>query len=534
MIRAALFVLGAMWVFVSPGLAQGLTNREDARRLAPSNPRVDQDVDDTDKESAIFQTAPLVSLGPVDPDQYHVGPGDVFRLNLSGRLSESTLLMVDAEGYLFVPTIGSARLDGLLLREAREQVLRMIEDRLRGVRVDFHLARVRYIWVHVTGAIARPGPVQVPATSRVSDAVALDRVMEGASRRNVQVLHPDGTRSVADIELFERTGSRELNPMLRNDDVIVVPSATEFVEVHGAVARPGRFELGPEDSLQTLIRIAGGPLPSALVDSCLLVRWRTPTEPESVFFTLESVFSGERSFPLRDGDRVYIYFTSLFHELEQAAIYGEVVRPGSYPLETGISRLSDLVLSAGGFRERADLSTIRIYRVRTNAPESDPEFERLARLSRAEMTDSEYEVLRTRQTASRSDFRVDWRRIQENPELDVILRDGDVVRVDPLIASVRVEGEVRRPGVVSFEPQRTVQDYVELAGGFSKRAASGKVLITKAVTGQTLPVREVSDVAPGDLIWVPEKKDRDLWLIFRDVVAVAGQLAVIVIAINNR
>jgi hypothetical protein len=84
--------------------------------------------------------------------------------------------------------------------------------------------------------------------------------------------------------------------------------------------------------------------------------------------------------------------------------------------------------------------------------------------------------------------------------------------------------------VVSFETERAVQDYVELAGGFAKKAARGKILITKAVTGQTLRARDVSDVAPGDLIWVPEKKDRDFWLIFRDVVAVAGQVAVIVLA----
>jgi protein involved in polysaccharide export with SLBB domain len=466
----------------------------------------------------------------VDPDVYRVGPGDIFRLNLSGRISESTLLTVDAEGFIFVPTVGGARVDGLTLTEARKRVLTMLQEHFRGVRTDFHLARVRYIWVQLTGDVARPGPIQIPATSRVSEAVTRDVVLEGASRRNVQVRRRDGTEDIADIELFERTGNRTLNPLLENDDIIIVPAATEFVQIYGAVARPGRWEKGPEDSLHTLIRLAGGPLPSALVDRCLLVRWRTPTESDSVFFNLEDSYSGALAPRLQDGDRVYIYFTSLFHEMQQAAIYGEVLRPGSYPLQTGLTRLSDLVEYAGGFRERADLTTIRVYRVKAATPESDPEFERLARLSRAEMTDSEYEVLRTRQTASRSDFRVDWERLMTSPELDVILRDGDVVRVDPLIASVRVEGEVRRPGVVSFETERAVQDYVELAGGFAKKAARGKILITKAVTGQTLRARDVSDVAPGDLIWVPEKKDRDFWLIFRDVVAVAGQVAVIVLA----
>jgi protein involved in polysaccharide export with SLBB domain len=179
--------------------------------------------------------------------------------------------------------------------------------------------------------VARPGPIQIPATSRVSEAVTRDVVLEGASRRNVQVRRRDGTEDIADIELFERTGNRTLNPLLENDDIIIVPAATEFVQIYGAVARPGRWEKGPEDSLHTLIRLAGGPLPSALVDRCLLVRWRTPTESDSVFFNLEDSYSGALAPRLQDGDRVYIYFTSLFHEMQQAAIYGEVLRPGSYP-----------------------------------------------------------------------------------------------------------------------------------------------------------------------------------------------------------
>src|SRR5207247_4236115 len=104
-----------------------------------------------------------------------------------------------------------------------------------------------------------------------------------------------------------------------------------------------------------------------------------------------------------------------------------------------------------------DLATIRVFHS-TRVYESDPEFERLVKLSRNEMTDTEFEVLRSKLAARREDFRVDWSRVQRSPELDILLRGGDLVRVDPLVTSVRVEGEVRRPGIVEFSPPRSVRD----------------------------------------------------------------------------
>lgn len=473
-----------------------------------------------------------IVTAPVDPEAYVVGPGDVFHLTLSGRVSRSDYLTVGPEGNLFIPGVGLVRVSGLTLNEARRTVLRALAEELRGVRIDLQLSRVRAMRVYLTGAVREPGGALIPATSRVSEALPASALMDGASRRNVELRRRDGTRMIGDLELFNRTGRTALNPYLQDGDIINVPSAVEFVDVHGAVARPGRFELGPADSLRTLLDLGGGPLPSAQADRCLLVRWRTPAQAESVWFALADVYSGATNPTLRDGDRAYIFFTSRFHALEQAAIYGEVENPGTYPLVTGQSRLSHLVRAANGFLARADLASIRVLRA-ARSTDSDPEFERLIRLSRTEMTDTEYEILRAKLAARREDYRVDWFRLEQAPELDILLRDGDIVRVDPLIASVRVEGEVRRPGIVEFEPRRSVKAYIELAGGYSNRAAGSKVRITRAVTGQSLRAKDVQEVAPGDLIWVPERADATLWQHLQTLVTVAAQVATVVIAVRR-
>jgi protein involved in polysaccharide export with SLBB domain len=469
---------------------------------------------------------------PVDPETYVVGPGDLFQVTLSGRVSRSEYISVGPEGDLLVPGSGVIRLGGLTLKEARRRFLQWLGAEFRGVRIDLQLARVRQLRVFVTGDVRDPGAVQVAATSRLSEALPASAVIVGASRRNVEVRRRSGERVTGDLDLFNRTGRHTLNPFLQDGDIIQVPTAVEFIDIYGAVARPGHFELGPADSLRTLLDLAGGPLPSAQAERCLLVSFQTPTQAESLWFNLDDVYSGTTNPPLSDGDHVYVFFTSRFHVLEQAGIYGEVENPGIYPLVTGQTRLSHLVRAAHGFLARADLSGVRVYRANRSS-EADPEFDRLIRLSRAEMTNSEYEILRARLAARREDYRVDWFRLEQSPELDILLRDGDVVRVDPLIASVRVEGEVRRPGIVEFEPRRTVDAYVKLAGDYSDRAARSKVRVTRAVTGQSLPARDVQAVAPGDLIWVPERADITMWQHLQTLIAVTAQVATVVIAVRR-
>src|SRR5262249_53912406 len=142
-----------------------------------------------------------------------------------------------------------------------------------------------------------------------------------------------------------------------------------------------------------------------------------------------------------------------------------------------------------------------------------------------------YAVFQTKLAERKNSFRVDFDRMQKNgKDVDPLLQSGDLVRVDELVPSVRVEGEVRRPGYVEFTPGRSFGDYVDLAGGYTGRAARGKVQVSRSVTGQVLPASSAQTIGPGDFIWVPERRDIDAWQVFRDIVAVGGQIAVIVLA----
>lgn len=481
----------------------------------------------------LVRRGPVSLPGAIDPQQYRLGPGDILILQLWGAITRTVPLEVGPEGTVLVPGTGVIKVDGMSLTAARETLLARLRGRLRNVNMDLRLAQPRTFRVYVTGRVRTPGPADATGASRVADLLTPGVLLDDASRRRIEIRHRDGTRDLADLELFLRTGNGTLNPYLRDGDVLNVPTATDFVWAQGAVAQPGKYEVGPSDSLLTLLRLAGEPLPSAEATRALLIRFNAHNAPESLWVGLADIYSRQTNPPLQEGERLYVYFVPRYHQQHEASIMGEVQRPGSYPIVEGRTRLSYLVEAAGGFLPSADLSAIRVHRASAAAGERDPELERLLRLSRNELTASEYEKLRTKLAGLREDYRVDWVRLQGERDIDLLLRDGDIVRIEPLVNSIRVDGEVRRPGILTYVRGRNAGDYVSEAGGFTERAWRGKVRVTRAVTGQTLLARNVRTVDPGDFVWVPEKPDVTAWQQFREVLTAIASIATVVIAIRS-
>jgi protein involved in polysaccharide export with SLBB domain len=481
----------------------------------------------------LAQGRPISLAGPVNPDVYRVGPGDVLLLQMWGKVSRSVPIEVGPEGTALIPGAGLVQMAGRSLSDVRAEVLRRMAQQYRDVSMDLRLARPRTFRVYLTGQVERPGPVDASGALRVGDVLTDDQLLDGASRRRIDVRHVDGTREYCDLDLFLRTGDAAVNPWLRDGDVIQVPTATEFIWAQGAVARPGRYEVGPRDSLLNLLRLAGDPLPAAEAARTLLVRFVDPFTPESLWVSLSDIYSRRMNPPLEDGERLYVYYIPEYHQQHEAAIMGEVQRPGVYPIREGQDRLSYLVTSAGGFRPTADLSAIRVHRKNVSSQEKDQELDRLLRLSRRDLTSTEYEVLRTKLAAQQGAYRVDWNRLKADDDLDLLLLDGDTVFVERLVSSIRVDGEVRRPGMLNFVAGASIGEYIRQAGGYTDRAWRGKVRVTRAVTGQTMLARNVRTLDPGDFVWVPEKPDVTAWEQSREILTALAQVATIVIAIRS-
>jgi protein involved in polysaccharide export with SLBB domain len=469
--------------------------------------------------------------GAVDPRTYVLGPGDVLEIDLWGRVARVIPLEVGPEGKVFIPGRGPLEVAGRTLEWARDRIQRQIAELYVGVRSDVRLIQLRSFKVYVTGFVKTPGAVEANPATRASEVVAGAGLLENASRRNIEIRHLDGTTGRIDLDAFDLAGLQERNPMLVDGDVLLVPRSTKSVSIAGAVARPANYELADGDSLGLLLRLAGGVLPSAVQDRVLMVRFRSATESDSSWLDLSS---GVPEMALQDGDRWFVQFRPEYHRLTTVGVYGEVEQPGTYPIVPGRDRLSDLIRWAKGFRPDANRSALYLMRESGQSEERNADFERLVRLSRDEMTESEYAKLETMLAERRNGFRVDWNRLQQGgADVDPLLQDGDLLRVERLVPSVRIEGQVKRPGYVDYAPGRTVSEYIQLAGGFTERSARSSVRVSRGFTGQIVPARSLRVVQPGDFIWVPERRDVDAWGVFRDIVTVAGQVAVIIFTLGR-
>jgi polysaccharide biosynthesis/export protein len=474
---------------------------------------------------------PILQAGPVDPATYIVGPGDGLEVNLWGRLARTITLDVSPEGRIFLPGRSAIDVTGHTLAWTRQQILKVLSDQYVDVRADVRLTRLRTFKVYLSGDVKVRGPIEVNSATRASEPIAAVGLLDHASRRNVEVHHADGTVDRLDLDRIELVGLQDHNPLLRDGDVIVVPSALRFAEIAGAVAHSGRYELAPGDSIHTLVLLAGGLLPSASPGRTLMVRFTSAVDRESLLVDLDDPAASR---PLRDGDRLFVQFRPEYHELPSVGITGEVERPGTYPIVPGRDRLSDLIRWAGGFRPTANRASIRLTRDTPASEERDPELDRLARLSRNEMTVSEYTKLETKLAERSNSFRVDWNQVQPGSATDPLLQRRDVVQVDRFVPTVRIEGQVKRPGYVDYAPGRALGDYIQLAGGFTERSARTSIRVSRAVTGQIIPARSLKAVLPGDFIWVPERRDVDAWSAFRDIVTVGGQVALIIFTLSRR
>ncbi len=471
--------------------------------------------------------------GPVDPAIYVLGPGDVMQLELWGSLARTVLFEVSPDGKIFLPGAGPLSVAGRTLSWTQKHAAKLVAETFRGVHSDLRLVRLRTFRIYIAGFVNRQGAVDVTPITRASEAVSSVGLATGGSRRNIEIRRRSGARLRLDLDLFDLGGRQDMDPLLEDGDVLMVPRGVEFAHLRGAFKNPRTFELVEGDSLGTLLRLAGGLLPSASRERALFVRFTAPTERESLWLDVAALEAGEANPLLRDGDVLFAFFVSGFHEVPSVEIYGEVVHPGTYPITLGKDRLSDLIRWADGFRPLANRSALQLVRS-TDDPGTDVEFERLLRLSRNEMTESEHAAFRTRLAERKNAFRVDYDMlVKSDPEVDPLLRPRDVVRVDPLLLTVRVDGEVKRPGLIEYAPSRLWRDYVELAGGFTDRAAISAVRVSRSGTGQVIKATSASAIQPGDFIWAPERRDVDLWQVFRDVVTVAAQVAVIVLAVRR-
>lgn len=445
---------------------------------------------------------------PISRTEYELGPGDGLMLTILGYTNRVVPITVTPEGTVVVPNVGVVRIGGLDIEEAERRIARTTRRYYQDAEVSLSLAAVRSFKVFVVGAVDGPGMRNATAVTRVSEVVPPENA-SGVARRNVVVRRASGETLRVDLVPFLQTGDLSQNPTLREGDVIQVSPVDETVTVSGELVYPGIYEFRPGETLADLLRIANGgaAFPAAAADTVWLMRFNT--NPEGEIQSLprrEAAGARGEALRLEPFDAVYVPRLSHYRRQTWAEVGGEVMRPGMYPIHPEVTTVRDLVEMAGGFTSDASLVDAVLTRQPVRMPRDSL---RLLENVPAEMlTREEQRILQVTSKADDRNVVIDFPRLfaEGGRVYDIPLQHRDRLYVPERREEVIVLGAVVQPGILAYEPELSIEHFVQLAGGYSRRADRGDVVVIKAKLGSRVDAEDVTEVEPGDRIIVPFKQ----------------------------
>lgn len=518
----------------------------------------------------------------VDPTVYVVGPGDVISLQTTGVDFTEKLAIVSPENTLLLERFGLVNVSNMTLQQLRDSLQSSMRRRAPEIDVFVSLRRPRLVYVSLKGNVPFPGTYAVPASMRVSTLLVVTRQpwllrRDAAVNEQIRSTGVTGTSSIADqltrsggpslsayamrnivvrhrsgISLVDLPKSKlpeggRFDPHLREGDVVTVPFDAEQqanVSIAGAVATPSTLVFKEGDRASLLLAAAGGPLADADLSRVYLIQ--SGGEGKTQLSVDQSLHITGDDPLLQPGSSIIVERVVVAGDVAKQGVvevYGEVKQPGSVVIKPGVTKLSDVIENAGGIKEGASLALsyiVRPDRTPWSQREAIGEAERRFMYSDLKLEDT----LRYKLDQSYRLPYVSCDMIQaltdKNSSQNVTLQSGDVIVIERTPDRVFVYGQVERPGYVKFAPNKTLEWYVEQAGGFATGAKPGRSRIIKGKTKVWIDPDSETYVEAGDEIYVPRPPDipagveLQTWAVIAGIVSSLAAITATVLAILSR
>nr|WP_199156601.1 SLBB domain-containing protein [Pedobacter sp. ASV2] len=398
--------------------------------------------------------------------------------------------------------------------------------------------------VEILGAVFRPGVYELDKGLTLRGLInKSDGLTEDAflNRGYINRLNPDNTQSLISFDVAKIISGSESDITLQREDKITISSLFDLrdeykISVQGEVRAPGSFEYADNMTLESVIQMAGGFKEGATPNRIEISRRIKNSDATSVSARTAEVFTvnvnpdlkleGE-PFILKPFDIISVRNSEGYSAQKQVKLEGEVLYPGTYTITNKNERISDLIKRAGGltsyaYADGASLKRPGAEKVNptdknaiNNKDEEDKKYLNLKRAQEAGVKDTvKAEV---EQKLIQSDLvGINLVRIIENPlsKYDLIVEDGDVIRVPRTLQTVKVTGEVLNPNSIVFLPGKSLKQYINGAGGFTSNARKSGVYVkyangSAAAVSKFLFFNNNPIIKPGAEILVPKRAERE-------------------------
>ena len=318
--------------------------------------------------------------------------------------------------------------------------------------------------VNINGRIKRPMYFEMKSDETLEQLIKYAGSFKGdAYTKYLRVLRKSGEEYSIHTVKDGETGSFVMKDC---DSVYVdsiIPRYSNLVEIFGAVAHPGQYELGSSiKTVKQLVEVAGGLMEDAFLDRAVMHREKQDLTLELIPIDIKGVMEGTSAdVSLSNRDVLYIPSVKEMEGDRTFRINGEVRYPGTY-VYADKTTIKDLILQAGGLTRAASTAKIDVFR-------------RLYDPSASEISDQRSELY---------SFSLDNGFILEldDDTAFYLLPDDEVqVRKSPLyneIQNVVVSGHVNYEGEYAMVTSDfRLSDLIEISGGLTGSAyAKGAIL----------------------------------------------------------
>jgi len=526
-------------------LLLGGTTRGDAQ--VPSRKSSGAESSVLEKLQSSREVGPGVPLdATVNPEKYYVGPSDILSVNVWMSPAVEYRLEVTPEGTVIVPTVGEIRVADMLLSEAKDKILAAVRQRYLADNSSVTLLKPRAVIVSVRGEVLHEGEYTLYATERADQAIRkantaadpdetrkVGEVIRKMSLRRIIIRNRNGSQTHVDLVKYLATKEDELNPFLREGDIVIVPGkdlTKNVFGIYGEVNLPGRYEFVAGDRLSDAVSMGQGLNRQARGDSVEFSRLSVDARSMDIrTVNLSALVPGSGDdLPLMPGDRIVVRGATELRADYRVHVEGEVLFPGTYPITRDRTTVTEAVRQAGGLTEFAALGSAELNR-RSVLPQ-DVELDRLMSLRGGVSQEDSLDYIHETDLRLRKEIvNVDFVRLftQGDSLQDVYLQDEDVIRVPSVKRTIYVFGQIVSPGHIPYIQGETPEYYIRKTGGFTDRARQSDIRIIKSKTKQWLAADD-AEIEEGDYLWVPKEPDRPFSYYITTASQAAGILSVII------
>lgn len=489
-----------------------------------------------------FEAADAVQVNP----DYVIGSGDQLQVKGWGMVDIDLTLTVDRNGAIYLPRVGSVAVAGVRYRDLQATLKKSVSRVFNNFDLSVSLLQSRAVQVYVVGHARQPGSYTLNAMSTLFNAVLkAGGPDDSGSLRNVTLMR-DG-RAVSKVDLYGIlvNGDKSADQTLRDGDVVQIPAAGPRVALLGDVKTPAIYEFRPGETASDLLHWAGG-LESAAEGKELLLEKSVDNRFVNLVRNQNST-QGLSAVALNAGDIFRLHVpgaqaVSVLRGDEFVTVGGEVKQTGTFQIRRG-ETLRQLIMRLGGVDEdgyvfattmkRESIRLMQQQKLDEVANRFEKELEQTASLRLAKLTDKDTiaavnaEVEGQRQIAKKmravkSEGRVVLElkdadaQAKDLPDLE--LQDGDQIEIPRRPGTVYVLGAVYQNNAFIYRPQRSVGDYVSLAGGVMNSGDKSSTYVLRADgtvassdSGGWFSGVSGKRVNPGDTIVVPEELNSGSW-----------------------